>query len=122
MSIENGIIDSATIQLERGFALSVWIHLNFDCGSQGFGGFVLGGTSGKAGDHANQANLAAEFICRCMEIAGVEDWAHMKGKVVRVKKAREGFGGTIITIGHPIKNIWLNPSEVLPKMAEGNGK
>ena len=57
-----------------------------------------------------------------MEIAGVEDWEDMKGKVVRVKKDREGFGGNIIALGYPIKNIWFNPSEVLPKMAERNGK
>ena len=39
-----------------------------------------------------------------------------------VKKDKEGWGGKIVAIGHPIKNIWFNPSEVLQKMAEENRK
>lgn len=106
----NAIIESATIGLDRGSFLCPWVYLKFEFGSQGFGGFVCGGTpDAKAGDHRNQKNLAAEFIVRVLSAAGVERWDQLAGKSVRVRKDKDEWG-MIEEIGHIIRDDrWFNP-------------
>lgn len=47
---------------------------------------------------------------------GVESWEELKGKTIRVRKTDEW--GSIISIGHIIKDDWFNPKEEL----KGEGK
>jgi hypothetical protein len=108
----NAVIDSARIGVERGCFLDSWVFLNFEIGTQGFGGFVLGGEPGvTAGEHKSQPNLAAEWIMSVLRAADVEDWSKLKGRSVRVRR-ETGWNGKIRGIGHIIKDDrWFMPEE-----------
>lgn len=114
----NAIIESATIRLDLGCFLCPWVFLDYGGSGQGFGGYVCGATKdAKAGDHKNQPNLAAEFIVRCLEAAGVEEWSKLAGKTIRVKKTDEW--GDIVAIGHIVKDDkWFSPREVFDSWKE----
>lgn len=103
----NAIIEKADITIERGFILTAMVHLDFGGSGQGFGGYTLGGTGdAKCADHTGP-NYAAEFIAKCMSVAGVERWDQMRGKTVRVRKDTEW--GQITAIGHIVKDQWFYP-------------
>lgn len=122
--IENGVIESADIMFSRGFVLDCWIFLKFDGSGQGFGGYVLGGSpfdeTAICARHAEQTNLAADFIGGVMAVAGVEKFSDLAGKVIRVE--RESPMGTIVAIGHPIKDRWYRPVERFALLAPKGGK
>lgn len=108
----NAQIDSATIGFERGFILTAMVHVSFVGGGQGFGGYALGGSpfdDAACANHKEQCNLSADFIGGVLAVAGVEDWASLKGKIIRIGKANEW--GQILAIGHPVKDRWYDPSE-----------
>lgn len=110
----NAQIESASIKIERGFILSAWITLNYGGIGQNFGGYAL--MLDKTSAHhesAKKFNCAGIFILRILEIAGVESWEELKGKTIRVRKTDEW--GSIISIGHIIKDDWFNPEEELSK-------
>ena len=114
---KNAIIESVSVRLDRGCFLSAWVFLDYGGSGQGFGGYVLGGTpTAAAGKHATQKNLAGEFLVRCMMAAGVEDFAEMKGKTVRVRCEHS----KVHAIGHIVKDDkWFNPEETF-KSWEGD--
>lgn len=114
IQIENAIIESADISLSRGFILDCWVFLDYGGSAQGFGGYVLGGTQGKAGEHDKQPNIAAEFICSVLRVAEVENFSDLKGKCVRVRKS--GHLGKILAIGHITKDIWFEPETKIQDM------
>ncbi len=107
-------IESASITIERGFILSCWLQLNYGGSGQGFGGyfFMLGKTSAHY-ESAKNFNAAGIYIMRILEIAGVESWNELKGKTIRVEKTDEW--GSILRIGHIIKDDWFDPKEELNK-------
>lgn len=121
MMIENGRITSADIQFSRGFILDCVVSIEFDGSGQCFGGFVLGGspfdTSAKCAEHANQPNVAADFIGGVMAVADVERFSDLKGKVVRVR--RETKFGPIVAIGHPVKDRWYEPEKRIADLMKG---
>jgi hypothetical protein len=120
MSIVNATIIDAEIKLDREVFLSVWLTLDYGGAVQGFGGFVLGGVAdAKAGEHANQPNLAAEFIVRCLEIGGVDQFSKLVGRNIRVNRNYAGFNTTIVAIGHITKDIWFNPTETFKSWKAG---
>lgn len=118
MHIVNAIISDTAITIERGFALDSWVHLDYGGSGQGFGGYVLGGTPGtKAGDHTG-GNYAAEWLIGVMRAAGVESWSSLKGKAVRVKLSEPGLAGSIVAIGHIIKDdLWFCPKEAFERLS-----
>lgn len=108
----NAQIESAEIVIERGFVLSAWIHLNYGGMGQGFGGYSL--HLGKTSSHheaSKNRNCAGIFIMRVMEIAGVEKWSDLVGKTIRVDKIDEW--GSIVRIGHIMKDEWFEPEAEL---------
>lgn len=109
--IFNAEIEDVTIQFDRGFVFTCWVHLKWDGSNQGFGGFVLGGspfdTTAKCAEHGSQPNFAAEFIGGVMAVAGVVRFGDMKGKIVRVGKNDEY--GEVIALGHAVKELWFDP-------------
>lgn len=107
--IVNAVIEDASVGFDRGVFLGAWLSLNYGGTAQGFGGYVLGGTPDcKAGRHAEQPNLAAEFIVGCLRAADVEQWSQLKGKTIRVRKTDDW--GDIIAIGHIVKDdCWFEP-------------
>lgn len=105
IEIKNAVIESAYFDTERG--LSAWLTLDYgDCGHQGFGGYMLYAPKGWRA-HESKGNYAGHFIYRCLEIAGVSDWAKLPGRTIRVKSEHS----KVHAIGHIVKNDWFNPSE-----------
>lgn len=113
--IQNGIVSSAEVTMDRGSFLSVWLHLDYGGSGQGFGGYVLGGTpDSKAGQmHATGPNFAAEFLVACMRVCDVEAFDKCAGKAIRVRRDREY--GQIEAIGHITKDVWFSPTETFEK-------
>lgn len=121
MITQNAIITDASVQLDRGFILTAWLMLDYGSTGQGFGGYVLGGSDGKAGEHDLQKNICAEFIVACLRAGGVEKFSDLVGKTIRVRKTDEF--GDIIAIGHIVKeDRWFDAATRLGKMAKEDGK
>ena len=115
----NAEIESVTIDdADRGF-LTAWLHLNYGGSGQGFGGYTL--YLPNSFFHAdNQANFAGHFIWRCMEVGGVTRWNDLKGKTIRVER-EDGWGGSILRVGHIVKDIWFDPKKEFEALMTLNG-
>lgn len=116
MKTTNAIIESARIEMD-GAILSAWLTLDYSGSGQGFGGWVLGGhPNAKCGRHHQQANLAGEFIVKCLLAAGVDRWDLLPGKSIRVRKTDEF--GSIVAIGHIVRDdCWFCPEESMKALA-----
>jgi hypothetical protein len=101
--IQNAIIESARIEIERGGILDVWVFLDFGNRSQGFGGWAL--YLDKSCAHHKIAGVAGHHIFRIMQIAGASSWEGIVGKSVRCIATTE----KIIALGHIIKDEWYYP-------------
>lgn len=105
VEIRNAIIESVSIDdADSGF-LNAWLHLDYGCSGQGFGGYAL--YLPKSFNHHELKSVAGHFIWRCMQVAGVTSWEKIKGKTVRVK-IRDGLA---VAIGHIVKDDWFEPSK-----------
>lgn len=105
----NAIIESVTLDdADRGF-LNAWLFLDYGGSGQGFGGYALYLPDNY--DHHNMLSPAGHFIWRCMQIGGVKKWEDLKGKTIRVRK--ESRAGSVIAIGHIVKDDWFYPSKEL---------
>lgn len=111
---KNAVIESAQISNDDHGILTTWLILDYGGSGQGFGGYVL--YLPKDFTHsANQKNYCGHFIWRVMEIAGVEDWSELVGKTIRVRVPDE-YVGSIIAIGHIIKDDWFDPKKEFEEM------
>jgi hypothetical protein len=109
VKVENAIIQSAEIMFSRGFILDCWLFVDRASGTQGFGGWVLGGnpfSEAKCAEHGGP-NFAADFIGGMMAIAGVEKFSELKGRAIRIELDEKT--GTIRGVGHVVKDIWYRP-------------
>ena len=101
MEIMNAVIESASINIERGFMVDAWLHLKHGRGNQGFGGYCLYHIDKKGGDYTGL------FISKCLEMADVEKWENLKGKTIRIKACHS----KIESIGHIVEDKWFTPSK-----------
>jgi hypothetical protein len=112
------------MQIDRDFVLCGWVHLEFDCSGQGFGGYALGGVGDDktvCARHAEQPNLAAEWLVGVMRAAGVKNLSDCAGKVVRIGKQDEW--ATIDAIGHAVKNDrWFEPKKAFEALSHRQGE
>ena len=119
IEIINAVIESVSIDTER--CLSAWLTLDYGGTGQGFGGYALFmrpfDTEKKAKGTYLLGNYAGLFIYRCIEIGGVEKWEQLRGRTIRVKKPA-GFGGSIIAIGHIVKDDWFEPTREFEHIRE----
>jgi hypothetical protein len=119
MEIKNAIIDSITLDTGDRGLLTAWLFLDYgDGGHQGFGGHAL--YLPKSFKHHADLGYAGHFIYRCMEIGGVEKWADLKGKSIRVKLDKPGLAGNILAVGHIVKDDWFNPSVEFEELKNRN--
>ncbi len=102
--LENGKIASVSLSIEDHGCLTAWLHIEFNGGGCGFGGYMLGKASG---GNLEGKGYAAEFIVRCLNVVGVGKWEDLQGKPVRT--VNEGLGGCILAIGHFLKDEWYSP-------------
>lgn len=107
-SIMNARIESARVELARGFALTIWIHVEHESGSQGFGGYCLTNVTKSPMPH-----LAA-WTAALFTMFGVERFEDMVGQACRV----DADFGRIYRIGHLLKDDWFDPEELNEQLAE----
>lgn len=103
--IQNAIIEDAILDDAGRGLLTAWIRLKFDGSGQGFGGYSL--YLPKSFKHHEIESVAGHFIWRCMEVAGVTCWDHMKGKTVRADTSHSQVFG----IGHIVNDDWFYPAD-----------
>lgn len=98
--IINGQIASTTLGYEDHGILTFFLHVKWEGGDCGFGGYVLGG------------EFAAKSIKAVLSVVGVEKWEDLKGKYVRVES--NGWGGNpgIKRLGNILANKWLDLKEL----------
>lgn len=116
MKVTNGVVREVKISTEGG-VLFIWLFIDHeDGGTQGFGGYVLGGRPEcAAGKHYEQANLAGEWLVRCMMVCGVDSFDQCVGKAVRVMRE----DGLIVGIMNIIDSkIVFNAKETMERMAK----
>lgn len=105
IEVKNAVIESARFDTERG--LSAFLSLDYGNSThQAFGGYILYAPKGWA-SHGISGNFCGHFIWRCLDIAGVDDWARLPGRTIRVKADM----GKVQAIGHIVKNDWFDPAE-----------
>lgn len=103
--VQNAIIESAAINIERGGILDVSLQLCLEGGSQSFGGWSL--YLDRSFANHKMEGIAGHHIFRVMKIAGVEHWDKLKGKSIRVR----GDSNKLDAIGHIVKDDWFCPKE-----------
>jgi hypothetical protein len=91
IQLKNAKIAKTSLDIERG--LSAWIHVEYDGGGQGFGGYALGG------------ECAHIFIVGVLKALEIESWEKLPGTPVRV----QADSGKIYKIGHFLKEQWFDP-------------
>ncbi len=94
--IMNAIITRTMLGNEDHGILTLFLFLDFDGSTQGFGGYDI-------------RQNAGTWIKRILEVVGVDNWDDLKGKTIRVKKY--GYNDPIYGIGHIIKDKWFCPKE-----------
>lgn len=94
IELRNAIIKKTTLGTEdHGF--TAWLHLEWEGGGQGFGGYGLNGAA------------ASVFIQGVLNTVGVYYWEELPGKHVRI----ESNSSRISRIGHILRNKWFDPAE-----------
>ena len=101
---ENGIIEQIFFSTEP--TLTHWVQIEFRSGGCLFGGYAL------------KEEGCSIWIDSLMKVLGVDrlNDETAVGKVVRVRN--EGIGGRIVAIGHPIKEIWMDPETLFAAARE----
>lgn len=94
---------------------SFWLHLKFDDTGQGFGGYCLDTVPEKQniGAQRRPTKFGCAAIMEVLRTLDVETWEKLPGTPVRVR--REEPYGRIVSIGHFIKEQWLNMEELAKK-------
>lgn len=100
--ISNATVESVSLQIDRGFAVTIWLNVKHESGSQGFGGYCLAHV-----DRDPSPHLAA-WVVGLMRLFGVERWEDIAGKPCRV----DSDFGRIYRVGHFLKDEWFDPEEV----------
>jgi hypothetical protein len=114
LTLENAVIESAEITNEDRGVLTAWIGLKYQSCNQGFGGQVL--YLPASFKHHQLESLAGHFIWRVMEIAGVHEWAHLRGRTIRVRHNQT----QVWAIGHIINDDWFCPERDFAPVTERN--
>ena len=114
IKIKNAIITNTEILVDEPGCLSVWLYLEYEQGSQGFGGYAL--YLPEDFMHHNIRGLAGHFIYRCLKIAGVKKWDELKEKAIRVKASHS----KVYAIGHIIKDDWFEPGKDFENLLKGS--
>ena len=111
----NAVIESVTITNDDHGLLSAWLSLDYGGSGQGFGGYALYLPKTFRHHEPTGPNYAGHFIWRVLEIAGVNEWAKLPGKTIRVRTKQIG----VEAIGHIVKDDWFDPKTDFEAMKNG---
>lgn len=100
---------------DRGI-MTFWIMLEFDAGSQGFGGYVLDSYC-KTAQKRIQTALTGEVVHGILEALELDSWEDLKGKYVRIAVDNPGLAQNILGIGHIVKDKFFMVKEVTDEYA-----
>ena len=115
MNIENAKITNAKICEDHG-CLTVYIILEGDGWSCGFGGYCLDHWFNKPGEYLSSDGYGA--LIELMKTFEVWSWEDLIGQYCRVKT--EGYGGNIVKIGHLLKDKWFSWKEYFEEVHKVN--
>lgn len=106
--IENAIIESVFLGTKDCPCLTAYLHLSYDAGGQGFGGYSFDGR-GDVGDRRRRGSaFGIDFIAEVLRVTGKEAWEDLPGTPVRADHDH----GKVYRIGHYLKDEWFDPSEL----------
>lgn len=97
--MENAYIVDTFLGYEDQGIFTAVLTLQGDGWNQGFGSYSLG-----------EDNANFTFISGVLNTLIIKSWEDVSGKLVRIKRDEQN---SITSIGHPVKNIWFTPKEVL---------
>ena len=116
--ITNAKIDDVKIGFDRGVFLTIWLYLDYGGTHQGYGGYVFNEPIRDADDKfLGREATGPEFgiaVQNIMKTFDVEDFSKLVGQVIRVKREDE-WSGTILAVGHALKEQWFSFQELWPK-------
>lgn len=112
-TIVNARIESTTLGFEDHGILTFFLHLEWEDGGVGWGGYVLGG------------EFTTKAIKAVLETVGVRKWEDLAGKLVRYESGYPGSSSIYRRIGNIINNKWCDLEEIakecrLVKTKEGS--
>lgn len=96
MQEHNAIITRTELSSADHGLISAWLYLDYGGSGQGV-----------AGEIRLHARDLPGFIWRVLEIAGVTEWAQLKGRTIRVRSEHT----KVHAIGHIVKDDWFYPSD-----------
>ena len=102
----NAQIHNTFLGIEDHGIMTCFINLKWESSGQGFGGYALDGKAGKTG-HSKSITALRKIL----ETVGVQEWAELEGKYVRVRKEGDSWGETIHSIGHIVEDKWFSFKE-----------
>ena len=107
-TIENALIEYASISMADHRVLTFNIGLKFTSSFCCFGGYVIG--HGYLGaEHFDATDKGLTAMMKIMDVVGVEKWEDLEGKYCRVKS--DGWGSSIKIIGNIMDDKWFNIEE-----------
>jgi hypothetical protein len=102
METRNAVITNAVIVVSEHGVLNA--RLLLDCGDENR---IFGCGLYKAESGIDGLDYAGRFIYRVLQTVGVDEWAQLRGKAVRIK----GDSVHVDVIGHIVTDVWFNPDE-----------
>jgi hypothetical protein len=118
--ILNAIIQRASIQIDRDCFVTVYLECKRGDGwHQSFGGHVIGADPTVKAGELGVPNIGGSWLWNVMRVAGVEKWADVPGKAIRVRVG-DGFSGIIEAIGHIVDDDkWFDPKAEYERLKGG---
>ena len=113
--IRNARIKSTFLGTEDHGIFTCYLHVEGDGWGCGFGGFALDQWD-RAKERRVGHPVGIEFINAILGTLEVGAWEKLPGTFLRVET--EGLGGSILRVGHPIKEKWFDPEELFARQED----
>ncbi len=104
----NARIASTIIGPEDHNIFTVWLFLDYDAGSQGFGGYCFDEWDKELKRRVERTGLFCEYVKAVLRVTGVSQWEKLSGTVVRIRRDNH----KLVAIGNIIKDDWFYPDQL----------
>lgn len=102
--IENAKIVRTSLGVEDHGIMTAYLHMEFACGGQAFGGYALDQYN-KTCKSRHGSDFGMEFVKQVLSVLEVTDWEKLPGTFCRIEREN----GLIVRIGHFMKENWFDP-------------